>query len=197
MALTTPLYKQVFTEAALTVLVQARRMGGGPSFMWVLRQPRIRASPLGPVEPDIVRRHTLLLRYVSITEAYVDALMPGLLTEQLGPPSALLRSMVHEIELAASANWSKRLESFKRIHGFQLSKCDGWKEVEGATHARNSIAHGLGLLTASQRQNPNFAAVVGRVGINVGGGAIVVSDAAVDTVYDACRRFIIAIDAQT
>ncbi len=137
MALTTPLYKQVFTEAALTVLVQARRMGGGPSFMWVLRQPRIRASPLGPVEPDIVRRHTLLLRYVSITEAYVDALMPGLLTEQLGPPSALLRSMVHEIELAASANWSKRLESFKRIHGFQLSKCDGWKEVEGATHARN------------------------------------------------------------
>lgn len=105
--------------------------------------------------------------------------------------------MVHEIELAASANWGKRQESFKRIHGFQLSKCDRWKEVEGATHARHSIAHGLGRLTASQRQNPNFATWVGRVGISVSGGAVVVSDAAVDAVFDACRGFIIAVDSAT
>lgn len=197
MALTTPLYKQVFTEAALTLLGQAKRMGGGLGPAWALRRPRIRSSPLGPVEPDVVRRHTVLLRYLSITEAYIDALMADLLAQKLGPPSALLRSMVHEIELAASANWSKRHESFKRIHGFQLSKCDAWKEVDGATYARNSIAHGLGRLTASQRQNPNFATLVGRIGISVSGGAIVVSDAAVDAVFDACRRFIIAVDSAT
>ena len=197
MTLTTPLYKQVFTEAALTLLGQAKRMGGGIGLGWVLRRPRIRTSPLGPVEPNVVRRHTLVLRYVSITEAYVDALMADLLAQKMGPPSALLRRLVHEIELSASASWPKRHESFKRIHGFQLSKCDGWKEVDGATHARNSIAHGLGRLTASQRQNPNFASLVGRVGINVSGGAIVVPDAAVDAVYDACRRFIVAVDAAT
>ena len=197
MALTTPLYKQVFTEAALTLLGQAKRMGSGLGYSMVLRRPRIRISPLGPVEPAVVRRHTLLLRYVSITEAYVDALMADLLAQKLGPPGALLRSLVHEIELSASANWSKRHESFKRIHGFQLSKCDGWKEVDGATHSRNSIAHGLGRLTASQRQNPNFAGLVGRVGITISGGWIVVSDAAVDAVHDAYRRFIVAIDAAT
>lgn len=197
MALTTPLYKQVFTEAALTLLSQAKRMSGSFGYSPLLRRPRIRTSPLGPTEPAIVRRHTLVLRYVSITEAYVDALMADLLVQKLGSPTALLRSLVHEIELSASANWSKRHESFKRIHGLQLAKCDGWKAVDAATHARNSIAHGLGRLTASQRQNPNFANLVGVVGITVSGGAIVVSDSAVDAVHDACRQFVIAVDAAT
>jgi len=137
------------------------------------------------------------LRYVSIAEAYVDALMPDLLLQKMGPPTTLSRSMVHEIELSASASWGRRLETFKRVHGIQLSKCDGWKEVDASTHARNSVAHGLGRLTASQRQNPSFPMLVGRVGITVSGGAIVVSDAAVANVRDACRRFIVAIDAAT
>jgi len=197
MALSTPLYKQVFTESALTLLAYARRSSGAGLAGIVARRPRIRTSPLGPVDPIVVRRHVLLLRYVSVTEAYVDALMADLLFQRLGPPTMLLRSMVHEIELSASANWSKRIEAFKRVHGAQLSKCDAWTEVEGATHARNSIAHGLGRLTASQRQNVNFASWVGRIGITVSGGTMVVSDAAVENVHNACRRFIVAIDAAT
>lgn len=197
MALSTPLYKQVFTESALTLLAHARRTAGAGVTALLVRRPRILSSPLGPVDPVVIRRHALLLRYVSITEAYVDALMAELLLQKVGPPTVLLRSMVHEIELSASASWPKRQEAFKRVHGFQLSKRDGWKEVEGSTHARNSVAHGLGRLTASQRQNPNFPAWVGRVGILVSGGVIIVSDAAVENVRAACRRFIVDIDAAT
>lgn len=145
----------------------------------------------------LVQLQASLLRYVSTAEAYVDAMMVDLLFQRLSPPTTLLRSMVHEIEVSGSSNWSRRHEVYRRIHGIRLNQCDSWKEVDAATHARNSVAHGLGRLTASQRLSSDLPKVLKRIDIVISGGHLQITQGSVDAVFDACGKFIRSVDQST
>lgn len=134
------------------------------------------------------------MRYVSTTEAYVNALLTDLLVVKLPPPSTFVRGLVNEVEAGATRDWGRRLTAFNRLHGVKLKDCSRWKDVEAATQARNCIAHGLGRLTPSQR-GLDFATKVGLLGMSVSGGTLIITDASVETTFAACREFIGSVDA--
>ena len=160
-------------------------------------RPRIVNSALGTFNPLEVRRHTTILRFISTTEAYIDALNNIMIREQVVTLTSQLRAILQAIDVEASRSWEHRRKAFSRFHGINLSAQNSWKEVEAATHARNSIAHGLGRLTASQIQNDQLPRTLQRIKIYISGGHLIITNESIRVVLDACLRFIRSVDQTT
>jgi hypothetical protein len=170
---------QRLTDDALRLLVEARRAAVAAERFASGRAPRILVSTLGPTDPVLLHRLSVILRYVSIVEAYVDALIMNLLTDHLPPP-----------------NWNKRHLAFQTLHDVQLYECSSWEEVEAAIAVRNSVAHGLGRLTASQRRNPELPSKFRLIGVSISGGQLYLSDSTLGVVFQACTDFIQDLDTK-
>lgn len=160
-------------------------------------RPRIVSPVVGIADPVQVNRQATLLRFISTIEAYTDALISDLLKQQIDSPVALRTIILQEVELSSSRNWPSREKAFQRIFGIRLSKQDSWKDVEAAREARNSIAHGLGRLTAQQLQNRSLVKKLGRMKIHIGSGRIVITDESLPLVFEACISFVKSLDAAT
>ena len=185
--------KYALADSALLLLIAASK-DYRTSMELSTQKPRISSVLLGTLDPVQIKRQATLLRYISTTEAYIDAVNGSLLWEELGTPTNLLRAMVQEIEQSASSNWPNRQRAFKNLHGVTLSSQTSWKNVEAATHARNSIAHGLGRLTASQRRNKSLPGILLKIDVRVSGGRLAITDASLQKVFRACSDFIRSVD---
>lgn len=160
-------------------------------------RPRIVSPVVGIADPVQVNRQATLLRLISTIEAYVDALINDLLKEQINSPVSLRNVILQEVELSSSRNWNAREKALKRIFGIRLSRQNSWKELEAAREARNSIAHGLGRLTAQQLQNRGLANKLNQIKIHIGNGRIVVTRESLSIVFQACFSFVKSLDAAT
>jgi hypothetical protein len=183
------------TESALLLLHSTPRLFIKPSRLRRVGRTRILYSTLGTRDPVVVRREAIFFRMVSLTEAYLDALQMDILTGKVSPTTDTLRRMIEEIERTATSNWAARHRAFKRLHGIALTQLDGWQELDAALHVRNSVAHALGSLTASQRANAQLPLQLVRIQAVVADGRINLSDNSLKLLENSCRRFVLAVDA--
>ncbi len=137
-----------------------------------------------------------LLRYVSIAEAYLDAMSLQGVSGSVDPSVPRQALLLNEWEISSTSTWPKREEAFKVYHGTALSSCAGYPALMAAVQVRNSIAHGLGRLTARQRTSPNLANRTKAINVVVGGGRMHLSDDTLTLVADACNAFIRDVDSQ-
>lgn len=105
-----------------------------------------------------------------------------------------MRTFLQEIEVSGSKNWGARQKLFTRLHNVKLKDQEDWPKVEALTHARNAIAHGLGQLTASQRQNNELPKKMGLVKIGISGGHLVISGDSLVSTFEACTGFVRSVD---
>jgi hypothetical protein len=136
-----------------------------------------------------------LLRIVSITEAYLDSLSLQEVMRTV-PPSPMTSKLVETFETSTTTTWRARRQSFKTHHGIDLVKCARWNDLDAAIDVRNSIAHALGRVTAFLRRNSQLATKVGRIGVIVANGQMLLSDSTVDKVASVCADFIYDVDSK-
>ena len=184
------------TDEALLLLFAARRDFMAARIADQCR-PRIVSSVLGTADPLQMNYQATILRLFSTIEAYVDALIGDLLRQRIESPVSLLTSIIQEVELNSTRNWNERENTLRRIFGIRLPKQNSWKEIVAARHARNSIAHGLGRLTAQQLQNRSLALKLDHIRIHISNGRIVIADESISIVFRACVSFVKSLDAAT
>lgn len=182
------------TEAALLLLHAVRPHVVGPPNAARSGRIRLLRSSLGPVDPEVMRREAAFLRMVSVTEAYLDALQVDLLTGKLSPNTETLLRVIEELEVVATSNWANRKRAFNRIHKVRLGELAGWPEIDAAIQVRNTIAHGLGSLTARQRSNAGLPAQISKVKVLLSGGRMHISVLSLRVLEESCRKFILAVD---
>jgi hypothetical protein len=178
------------TEVALHLIAQTRReIGRSPTLP---RFGRMRA--VGPIlhasDSTTVRQEWVILRFVSIAEAFADTLSMELMSTDFPAPSDRLALMIRAFELSSTSTWDKRENAYKEYHGVLLKNFGGYKAIKAAVDVRNSIAHGLGSVTAHQRLDSTLAGRVAPLGIKVASGRMHVSSSTPSVVGDYCASFI-------
>jgi len=142
--------RYVSTEAGLRLLRATLRNYIWEARLSVLPRGRIQQTFLGTSDPRDLAVQAGFLRLVSVVEASVDSLAVELTEGNVPRVDEVLRLLMLEKEIVASANWESRRRVFKRHHRVDLRKCPRYSYLEGAIEVRNAIAHRLGRLTTRQ-----------------------------------------------
>jgi len=142
-----------------------------------------------------VRAQSVYLRSVSIVEACADSLLDQLFERRVATLETFYRLLSDAAVSAATQNWDSRKLAFKDYHGVILGECPSWSQVDAAITVRNAIAHGLGRLTARQR-NSKDRAKVRTVGIRLRDDYLEIDAAALGRCLDVCSKFISELDHQ-
>ena len=158
------------------------------------KRPRIVKSSFGTLDPLQVLYQTTILRLVSTTEAYLDALNSHLLHLYYRRSGSESVGDVASIEKKSSANWNARQKAFLEYHGVVISDQRSWKEVDAAIAARNSIAHGLGTITNRQLQQRDLEDRLRTIGIRISGRRLAISDHCINLTVEVCLEFIRGVD---
>jgi hypothetical protein len=183
--------RHALTEQALLLLLHAQRTLAEPLGRQPLRSParggRIQSATR-------VVEEAALLRLVSITESFLDALSLQAISGAVDARVPIVGKLVEEFEMSATSSWPKREEAFKNYHGVLLTACAGYKDVQAAIQVRNCIAHGLGRLTPRQRRNRGLPSQVSSLNVAVGSGRMHLGDSTISITGQACGSFIRAVD---
>jgi hypothetical protein len=188
------LAQHVSVEAGLVLLAFTLREHRQAMATPRSRVGRIRATHLGPMNPDQLRFQASLLRLVSTTEATVDALSSELSHRDVPSLDPVVKRLLLEKEVSGTANWGARERMYKRHHGIKLASTVGFKQLMGYVEARNSIAHGLGRLTTRQLDSAETLSRLARVNIKVSQGHVPLASGDVEGCHDICREFLMALD---
>lgn len=181
------------SEAALRVLHHVVEPSGSDS-PTRLTQKRTR---LGPYDHYNVTLQSAFLRTVTVAEAYVDALFIDLVRVGIPDSNALVEAMMADLEISNSRSWNERKDGFKGKLGISLTQCNGWQRLQAAIDVRNGIAHGLGHLTAQQRQKASLPRnVQQQLGVEVRETQFRLSLDALHRCKLGVREFIKGVDAQ-
>nr|GID87305.1 hypothetical protein Ade03nite_62290 [Actinoplanes derwentensis] len=109
--------------------------------------------------------------------------------------TSTVNRLLEDFELNSTSSWQKRHESYVRYHSVDLSKQFGWKGVEAAIEARNSVAHGLGRLTAKQLRKRGIKAQLGLVDIQVANNELYIVKTSLPKIFSVCSSFVRAVDS--
>ncbi|QLY29254.1 hypothetical protein H0264_28825 [Nocardia huaxiensis] len=140
-----------------------------------------------------VRSQGQYLRIVSIAEAYVDTVSETLFDKRVETLETFFRNLTAEVQEKASSSWNDRKKCFENHHGFALNKCSGWADFDRAIEVRNSIAHGLGVITKKQLSSGKDAKIL-QSKVKISDGRIIVTAESLSLCINACRVFIRSVD---
>jgi hypothetical protein len=132
---------------------------------------------------------------ISVVEAYVDIVSASLFRESAPTTHDLVRRLVENAELRASATWHERKEAFETYHRIRLSEFVHWSELDAGIEARNAIAHGLGQLTTRQRSG-KIVSKLSQIGVAVHDGSVVITDTSLRRCRDVCIEFVRHLDTE-
>lgn len=135
-------------------------------------------------------RQQNLLAMVTITEAFLDAIHLLLMEHLLDPRTLRRRQILNELSIAGTRTWEERCRYFLDLHGVNLRAAAGWQDLRAAQETRNSIAHGLGRLTAQQLSNRKAVGRLASLGVNLNDGRIHIPHATLEAVATAATSFI-------
>ena len=134
-----------------------------------------------------------MFRMVAIVEAYVDGVSRALFANALIGQSELFSSLVSSAESRAYDNWNERKKVFTEHHRIPLSECANWQAIDAAIEIRNAVAHGLGRLTARQRNSATIGKL-SQIAISVVDDRPIVDISGITQCYHYCREFISSLD---
>jgi hypothetical protein len=149
---------------------------------------------LGPYDFRGVRFESAYLRLICILEAYVDLLCSKMFRQHLVGQPSIFRHLVYEAEMRASANWDERKSAFSGAHKVRLTSCSSWSDVDAGIEVRNAIAHGLGGLTARQR-NGKHREKLAKVGVLVVDERVLIDEKALKRCLRYASDFVRSLDA--
>lgn len=138
----------------------------------------------------------ILARAVGIVESYLDSLLVASVEKRIPADNGTVDLLVREFEINASSNWQNRTRACKNYLSIDVPRLDNWKAFNAAIDVRNSIAHGLGALTARQRRNSQLASQLDLVDVKIANGRMVISATVIGRVLDVCRSLIIEIESK-
>jgi hypothetical protein len=150
-------------------------------------------TSLGLYDFEQVRNQSEYLRLVSIVEAYVDTCGGQQFNLQTSGRDDFVRTMAAEVVATSVRGWEERKRAFKTYHGVALGDCAKWTDIDAARQVRNSIAHGLGRLTASQ-QNGRTRRKLESMGVALRGNQLIVDAPALDKCVRSAIAFIVDVD---
>ncbi len=155
--------------------------------------PVARSSRLAPPDFDArqVQRQAILLRMISITEAFcVDRLL-DLAETDVDPGGSPIRDLIwKKASSSAVSTWSSIQDSYKSWYSLQPA----WTKLNELVEVRNAIAHGLGQLTRLQRAKPGTATKIGQAGIRLSGDRVILEEADLENAHRACLQLVSEVD---
>jgi hypothetical protein len=142
-------------------------------------------------------RDLAVVEIVSVVESYVDSLLQEILRGQLHVSDNFARLLLLEVEQTSTATWEARRSAFGKYVGTELTGIDGYNDLDSAIELRNCLVHGLGHLTAKQREKRGLATKVAKIGVATRGGQMHSSSATLGKVRAAALKFIRSLDSTT
>jgi hypothetical protein len=111
-------------------------------------------------------RQATILRLVSVTEAFCVERLENLSRAAIDPAASHARlALFGDALRAATGTWQAIRDALKNWHQVEPN----WRRNEGVEEVRNTVAHGLGLLTYRQRTSRDRTNErLSRIGITVG-----------------------------
>lgn len=180
------------TEDALTLL--ASTLADSLTSPNVSEVGRIRmTTSLGAHGGSALRNEFAVFRMVCIVEAYADEVSSLLFRNSLSCRSHLFETLVKEAEARSTNTWDDRKSAFSAYHKLALTECTRWSEIDALIVARNAVAHGLGRLTARQR-NAKAIGKLRTVGIDVIDGTLILNREVLKRCHQSSREFISSLD---
>lgn len=152
------------------------------------------SSLLGSYDVVAARRQGCYLRLVSIVEAYTDVLYRDLFVEAGLPADSAVQLLLDELD-KRSRGWGDRGANFKVFHKLKFTSGREWSRYEATTHARNTIAHGLGRLTARQRRNVDLPQKLVGIDVTIRDGRLVLTERSLRTALHVCEDFVRRLDS--
>lgn len=189
--------KHAVAESALHLLVGVMREYAAAEQALVAAPIRLADVPAGSQEPDSLRRESAVVRLVSVAEAFLDARSLELMEADVPGVHQKVALMLNEFEQSSTISWKARKDAYKSYHKLDLSACAAVQKVDAAVQVRNSVVHGLGWLTARQRDKRGLRQVVELVGAKLSGGRIETTPDTVRLTYEACRQLVQWVDERT
>ena len=182
------------SEAAIALIrhAESNNASGLP-----MPRPRILTNAMGAsTDPAAWLREAALIRLVSVIEAYVDAVSMYRMNAVIGAGAPLVSLLVGDFERASNGSWGDRHDAYKRYHGISLRSLSGWQPINAGIHVRNCLLHGLGNLTARQRDMTTLAVSLKLIDVTIGGNRMHLSGSTVAKVAAGCEHFVGALDAE-
>ena len=104
--------------------------------------------------------------------------------------------LLADFELSSSANWNERHATFERYHGFALKSEADWQRVAAGIEVRNSLAHGMGQLTAKQRSKASIAKQVSIIDVTVASNRMQLASSTLPKLGEAATSFVRSLDSK-
>jgi hypothetical protein len=119
-----------------------------------------------------LRTQSVLVRLISITEAFASTQLVGRLERHMPPPrKSLSEALFIQAEDRATSTWENMESNYKKwVSKLELKMCPQHADVKTLVGARNAIVHGLGGLTKRQLRDPKLPQLItdlGRLDITV------------------------------
>lgn len=120
---------------------------------------RLRVLPASG-HASLIRREGVLIRLVSITEAFTaDQLRERLERHAPVPRNKFMDNLYAAEEKRSTLSWDGMKDAYRKwVPGVSISGFKRWNDLISVTEARNAVVHGLGEYTTIQRRNPTSLA---------------------------------------
>lgn len=149
------------------------------------------------------RREGVLVRAISITEAYVHGQLQARLDIQApSPRTTLVENLYGQAEDQATSSWNAAADYYKKyVSSTNIKGFYDWNQVDAVIEARNAVIHGLGSFTARRvRRNvpskvaPHLTAL--KFQVNAARARILVTGEALEKTTRLLRSYLEWLDNQ-
>jgi hypothetical protein len=130
---------------------------------------------------------------VTITEAFIDSLTTQLFNKKVSHLDLFYQKLSSAAIAEANQSWDNRKDALRDYHGISVGDCKTWSQVDACITVRNAIAHGLGRLTARQRNGRDRRKVRG-VGVDLQDDYLRIDCNALDVCVSACASLVLDVD---
>lgn len=148
-----------------------------------------------------VRRQAVLLRTVSIVEAFMtDGLVRRVEPHAPPPRTSILEDIYTRAEDAAIASWPKLHSHYGSWLGIKITQtvCPSWRRIGAMTNVRNAIAHGMGELTRrmARKDLTQLRHDFATIDVAIAESAVCLSELSLRSSATTAREFIEWVDEQ-
>lgn len=194
--MTSPFPARLALSEAAVALIRHAESDIAINYSPMAPRRRILTNAMGAsTDPAVWLRETALIRLVSVIEAYVDAMSMHRMNAVLDSRASLISLLMGDFERTSNGSWADRHDAYKRYHGISLRSLSGWEPIKAGIEVRNCLLHGLGSLTARQRDQTKLSVSLKVVDVTIGGNRMHLSASTVPKVAAGCERFVSGLDA--